>query len=383
MAAVRAPQTSVAAEVVRRHLDHLVAGTTDQAAGPMAVQARRYVDRSVWERERSAIFRRTPSVVALSSELREAGDYKTVDLGGLSAIVVRGRDGRVRAFVNQCTHRGTALVEGRGQGRRFVCPFHGWGFDHDGNLQNNTSEEHFCGIDRESLALIRLPVREELGLVWTVGDPAVDLASVDLLAGMEDDVCQLRLDRWHYQYSATLPGALHWRMFLEGIFETYHLPYLHARTAAPLFHCNVITYDAFGPNFRLSWPRRTIDGLHGTPPEEWVDPVQHVNLMYYLFPNTVLLNNAGMWRFTPGHDVGAARMEFNFFTIGDDASMSEAQRQRFEFALTVTREEDNPAAEAAFRNYLARPDSTVVFGANEVCIQHMHRALDATLTDGL
>jgi nitrite reductase/ring-hydroxylating ferredoxin subunit len=374
--------SSVAHEVVRRLIKHLDnGGTTDQAAAPVTVPASTYTDRERWERDRTRVLRRVPTVVGLSSEIREPGQYKATELGDLPVIVVRTADGAARVLLNRCSHRGTELVRGRGHGRRFTCPFHGWSFEHTGRLSNVTSEENFCGLDRDALALTALPVREELGLIWSVGDPGVDLANADLLCGMEEDVRQLDLYRWHFQYDEAMPAAMNWRMLLEAGAETYHLPYLHAKSAARIFYSNTMTFDAFGPHYRMAWPRRTIDELRGVPEPEWVDPVRHVNLLYYVFPNTVLLYNAGMWQAFPGDGPGESTMLFNFFTVGDDDTMTEAQRQRFQFAIDVTREEDNPAAEASYRNFVADPDHTVVLGRNEICLHHLHEHLDRAGTE--
>ena len=370
------PPSSVAHEVVRRLIKHLDNDSgTDQATGTMTVPASTYSDPARWEQDRN-LLRVTPTVVALSTELPEPGSFKATDLGGLPVIVVRGADGDLRVLVNRCSHRGAQLVEGRGRKRRFTCPFHGWSFEPTGRLGNVTSEENFCDLDRDQFGLATLPVREEHGLIWAAGSPEVDLAGADLLAGMEEDVRQLDLGRWHFQYAEPLPAAMNWRMHLEGVFETYHLPYLHAKTAAKIFYSDVMVFDAFGPHFRMAWPRRTIDELRGVPEPEWTDPVRHVNLLYYVFPNTVLLYNAGMWQARPGTAPGDSTMLFNFFTIGDDPSMSEAQRQRFQFALDITREEDNPAAEGSCRNFAAGPERPIVFGRNEICLQHLYRQLD-------
>jgi phenylpropionate dioxygenase-like ring-hydroxylating dioxygenase large terminal subunit len=357
-----------------KHLDNGFG--TDQASGTVTLPARTYTDLVLWERDRKTL-REVPTVVGLSSELTEPGSFKVADLGGLPVIVVRDGDGELHALVNRCSHRGTELVQGRGTKRRFTCPFHGWSFEHTGRLGNVTSEENFCGLDRDAYGLTTLPVREELGLVWAAGSPSVQLEGADLLAGLAEDVRQLDLGRWHFQYAESLPAAVNWRMLLEGVSETYHLPYLHAKSAAKVFYSNVMTFDAFGPHFRMAWPRRTIDEVRGVPEPQWVDPVRHVNLLYYLFPNTILLYNAGMWQALPGSSPGQSEMVFNFFTIGDDAVMTDAQRQRFQFAVDITREEDNPAAEASYRNFAVRPDLPVVFGRNEVCLQHLHHHLDA------
>ena len=49
--------------------------------------------------------------VAAETELSEPTSYVLAEVDGQRAIVVRGRDGVVRAFHNVCKHRGTPVVE--------------------------------------------------------------------------------------------------------------------------------------------------------------------------------------------------------------------------------------------------------------------------------
>ncbi|HXO15924.1 MAG TPA: Rieske 2Fe-2S domain-containing protein, partial [Steroidobacteraceae bacterium] len=49
------------------------------------------------------------------SQIRNAGDYVTFELGADSVIVLRERGGGIRALRNVCRHRGTRLLEGAGR----------------------------------------------------------------------------------------------------------------------------------------------------------------------------------------------------------------------------------------------------------------------------
>ena len=97
-----------------------------------------------YELEREAIFRQhAGSTSAGSSSSPRTGSYftKELDAAGTSVIIVRGKDGEVRAFHNICRHRGNKLVwndfpreETSGTCRQFTCKYHGWRYDLEGAL---------------------------------------------------------------------------------------------------------------------------------------------------------------------------------------------------------------------------------------------------------
>ena len=58
----------------------------------------------------------------------------TYELGPQPVILVRGKDGAVRAHANTCRHRMMRLVEGHGNTSRFTCPYHAWTYGMTGGL---------------------------------------------------------------------------------------------------------------------------------------------------------------------------------------------------------------------------------------------------------
>jgi len=93
--------------------------------------------------EREAIFKRSWLNVGRVDLVPRNGSYftKELDVASTSVVVVRGSDGKVRAFHNICRHRGNKLVwndfpreETKGTCRQFTCKYHGWRYDLEGAL---------------------------------------------------------------------------------------------------------------------------------------------------------------------------------------------------------------------------------------------------------
>ena len=131
------------------------------------------------------IFKRLPLLLAFTCEMREPGDYKSVEVVGVPVLIVRGQDGRARAYIGVCSHRGTVLTEeGKGRCEHFTCPYHGWTYNDRGALIGVAGRRKFGDIDTASRGLTELPSVERAGLIF-----------VSLTPGGIDR--SRRLPRWH------------------------------------------------------------------------------------------------------------------------------------------------------------------------------------------
>ena len=163
------------ADVARRLLANVDAGTSDQAESQMKVPMATYRDLERWETEMEQVFRRSPLVVAFSCDLRNPGDFDSLEIADRPILVVRGDDGVARTFLNVCRHRGAQVAEGCGHARRFTCPYHSWVYDTKGALVGVPGKNTFGELDVGGL--VELPTHERAGLVLAVLTPGAGLRS--------------------------------------------------------------------------------------------------------------------------------------------------------------------------------------------------------------
>src|SRR5262245_31454891 len=119
-------------QLLERLLHHAdaAAAANQPAASDATVPVANYTSAARLAAEQEVLFRRHPLIVGHHSELPAPGDFLTHDSSGVPILVVHGRDGGLRAFLNVCRHRGTRLVaEERGQRKGLVCRYHGWTYD--------------------------------------------------------------------------------------------------------------------------------------------------------------------------------------------------------------------------------------------------------------
>src|ERR1051325_10391770 len=109
-------------EILREAFRSIERGAPPMAEAPSRNHPSAYVSPARAARERDLLFRSHPLVVTFSSRLRRPGDFVADSLGLVPVLVVRQDDGRLRAFLNACRHRGSRLVDGCGNAERgFTC----------------------------------------------------------------------------------------------------------------------------------------------------------------------------------------------------------------------------------------------------------------------
>ena len=113
---------------------------------------RYFYDPEIYAREQERLFGQMWTCVGRADALPAAGDFKTVELAGESVLIVRGRDGELRAFLNVCRHRGARLsLEPCGNtGAAIQCMYHAWSYALDGRLIGAPNIARDESLDRET-----------------------------------------------------------------------------------------------------------------------------------------------------------------------------------------------------------------------------------------
>ncbi|MGF7205201.1 Rieske 2Fe-2S domain-containing protein, partial [Sphingobium olei] len=118
-----------------------------------------YSSEPVYRQELERVFGRCWLFLAHTSQIPQPNDFFRTYMGEDDVIVIRQKDGSVKAFLNTCTHRGNRICRAdRGNARSFTCNYHGWSFAPDGALAGVPleNEAYFGELDRSKFGLALL-----------------------------------------------------------------------------------------------------------------------------------------------------------------------------------------------------------------------------------
>jgi phenylpropionate dioxygenase-like ring-hydroxylating dioxygenase large terminal subunit len=351
------------------------------------VPVSKYVDPVRFEREREALFRHTPNLVAHASQLAKPGDFITKTIADTPILLARDEEGRAQAFLNVCRHRG-ATVEPREQGhcKRFVCPYHAWTYRLDGSLDKVRHRDGFPSLDLQSTSLVRLPTFEAAGFVWTVTDPGAD-PDFDAMfpAALLEELVSLGSEEAIVFDTSARVWKANWKLAVDGGLESYHFKIAHRDTIAGFFVDNGSTFELVGDHIRSVLPRTSLLGLADEPESEWRIRT-HTHLVYSLFPNASLLiqeDHMVLVIMTP-LSIDETRIEISSLVPSSHHSTDRAQRHwraNHDFTV-VTLDEDFAMAEQIQRGAHSGANEHYRFARFEAALARWHELIDAKLSLG-
>lgn len=192
-----------------------------------------YTSPDFLKRELEDVFSKDWFCVGRASSLKNPGDYLTLDLAEQPIVVLRDAEGQLKAMSNVCLHRMSTLLEGRGNARSIVCPYHAWTYNLDGSLRGApamTLNEGFC---KNSYKLPQVRCEEWLGFVFVTLNPQAK-STAEEFSKIEDLVGDYDMGSYTQTFFETHIWDTNWKILAENFMESYHLPVCHAGTIGGL-----------------------------------------------------------------------------------------------------------------------------------------------------
>jgi phenylpropionate dioxygenase-like ring-hydroxylating dioxygenase large terminal subunit len=202
------------------------------------------------KRELEDVFAKEWVCVGRASSLANPGDYVTYELAGQPIFVIRDKDGSLRAMSNVCLHRMSTLLEGSGNRKAIVCPYHAWSYNLDGTLRGAPAmslNEAFC---KDEYRLPQVRCEEWLGWVMVTLNP--DAAPVaERLAEVQGLIDDFGMENYVETFRETHVWNTNWKILAENFMESYHLPMCHAGTIGGLSKLDEMVCPPGRPTFNF------------------------------------------------------------------------------------------------------------------------------------
>lgn len=321
----------------------------------------------------------------LEMEIPEYGDTSLFEALGQSILIVRQKDGGVKAFHNVCQHRGARLAcESQKKARGFVCPYHAWTFGLDGRLVGLPGREYYTKEELQDMRAPAVAVELRHGMVWI--NMSENPGSIDdALAEVSEELTGFNLDTMKmFAPAMEFEIPSNWKRGLEAFLEDYHALSLHAPSLPRGDEPGQVDYDLtshtlFERNSMFVYtPKDTLAQL-----KETLDHFRFGYCHYLVYPNVFLnfMNGPNglfqTWDFLP-ISVNRTKMRMRFLG-GTDFQLSQEMMDTQVSYLREVFSQDVFACGEQSANDASLGNKGSLLGDAECRIAHFYDVLDADL----
>ncbi len=266
------------------------------AGGATTLPGKYYTSEEIYRRESERIFSRRWLYADRSARIATPGSYFLHEIDGESLIILRNRQGELRAFYNLCRHRGTRLCEAaEGHFAKSIrCPYHAWSYNLDGELTGAPNMREVAGFAKTNYSLHPVAAAEWAGNIFLNLSPTPP-ALQNTLAAVWHKFDNWRLPELTTVHRTEYEVRANWKLILQNYSECYHCPTLHPQLNRLTPYRNSSNDLESGPilggPMQLSQPAgsMTLSGQRCAPPLPGVAPQDRQQVYYYVFfPNMLL-----------------------------------------------------------------------------------------------
>lgn len=179
-----------------------------------------YISEEAFEFDTQVMLKSVWLFACTSAHVKNAGDYHLFEMANASVIILRGKDGEVRAYHNSCAHRGAKIcTSASGSSPRLTCPYHQWTYGLDGKL---LAARHMPdGFEKGENGLKPVAIENIGGLLFVcLGDtpPPIDRVKSDI----EDQISIYQIERLKVAAQEDMIHNANWKLVMENNRECYH-----------------------------------------------------------------------------------------------------------------------------------------------------------------
>lgn len=221
-----------------------------------------YLQDKYYQLEKEHIFFRDWVCVGREEELPNPGDHSVLDLYGESILLIRNREGALKAFYNVCRHRGARLCLGKDDddsvlalkggvvaGRSIICPYHAWTYDLNGQLQKAPFMNKDTGFDTSKVQLHPVGVERWAGFVFLCLTPQEAPPFENTISIAKEKFKNYPLKDLRIAKTISYEVNANWKVLCENYNECYHCGPVHPEL------CRIVPAFREAGGAGLDWER--------------------------------------------------------------------------------------------------------------------------------
>jgi choline monooxygenase len=275
----------------------------EQIESAYTLASRFYTDAHMLDVERERIFRRTWQLVgtlgqpcgnaaagANSTErtISDPETYFTADVCGEPVVVVRDKQGTLRAFSNVCRHRAGPIALGSGCKNVLRCQYHGWTYTLDGRLIGTPDVDGVEFFDRSTMGMVPLRCEVWGQFIFVNFDlNAPPLAA--FLGEIPEKARGFQFEGLEFAERRDYVIDCNWKVYVDNYLEGYHIPIAHPGLMREIDYAQYRT-ETFRYHSQQFAPIRTVKAQESG--ERYYAPATGSGLKealyFWVFPNLML-----------------------------------------------------------------------------------------------
>ncbi|MGC2528038.1 MAG: SRPBCC family protein [Candidatus Acidiferrum sp.] len=314
-------------------------GVHEQIESAHTLASHFYTDPAVLDTEKSRIFRRTWQLVGTLNTpcgeqdgakrtIADAETFFTADVVGEPVVVVRDKQGTLRAFSNVCRHRAGPIAQGSGCKNVLRCGYHGWTYTLDGRLIGTPDVEGVEFFDRTTTGMV--PLRCEIWeqLIFVNFDPNAEPLAA-FLGKIPEHARGFQFAGLQFAERRDYVIDCNWKVYVDNYLEGYHIPIAHPGLMREIDYAQyrTDTYRYYSQQFA---PIRALKT--GDADERFYAPGGGLQeaLYFWIFPNLMLNiypDNLSTNLIVPlSHDKTLTIFEWFFHDVGNEKVLERVKR---------------------------------------------------------
>jgi choline monooxygenase len=209
----------------------------EQIECAQTLASRFYTDPSILETEKARIFRRTWQLVGtlnhacgevngVNRTIADPESFFTADVAGEPIVIVRDKEGTLRAFSNVCRHRAGPIALGSGCKNVLRCAYHGWTYTLDGRLIGTPDVEGVEFFDRSTMGMVPVRIETWEQFIFVNFDHAGEPLSA-YLGDIPEQARGFLFTGLQFAERRDYIIRCNWKVYVDNYLEGYHIPIAH------------------------------------------------------------------------------------------------------------------------------------------------------------